>query len=133
MVNRGRVCIDISTPLVNLTLDSTYSGCDILVLSVIFTKKVKQICIFIGPSSYNCRALVSLSHLLLLLDALASLKTMLDIQVLRNSYCQDFKITEYYIVLQSITECYRVLQSVTECYRVLQSVSEYYKVLQRQI
>ena len=51
------------------------------------------------------------------LDALASLKTMLDIQLVTHV----FKITrfeEYYRVLQNIAECYRVLQSVTECYRV---------------
>ena len=64
------------------------------------------------------------------LDALASLKTMLDIKWLRNSCFQDFKITEYYIVLQSVTECSRVLQSVTVCYRVLQSVTDCYRVFQ---
>ena len=50
------------------------------------------------------------------LDALASLKTMFKIQSFMFS---NFKITEYYRVLQSVTECYRVLQSVTECNRVL--------------
>ena len=59
------------------------------------------------------------------LDALASLKTMLDIQsvsdVFKISRLQS--ITEYYRVLQSVTECYRVLQFVTVCYRVLQSVA----------
>ena len=54
------------------------------------------------------------------LDALASLKTMLDI----NSFINVFKISrlksirEYYSVLQSVTEYNRVLESVTECYRV---------------
>ena len=56
------------------------------------------------------------------LDALASLKTMLD----SDSATDVFKISR----LQSITEYYRVLQSVTECYRVLQSVGECYIVLQ---
>ena len=41
------------------------------------------------------------------LDALASLKTMLDI----HSVIDVFKIS----TLQSITECYRVLQSITAC------------------
>ena len=65
-------------------------------------------------------------------DALASLKTMLDIK----SFSDIFNISrlqnirEYCRVLQSIRECYRVLQSVTECYRVLQSVTECYRVLQ---
>ena len=54
------------------------------------------------------------------LDALASLKTMLDIKSATNI----FKISR----LQSVTECYRALQSVTECYRVLQSVTKYYRV-----
>ena len=48
------------------------------------------------------------------LDALASLKTMLDIQ--------------YYRVFQSITnitEYYRVLQNITEYYRVLQNIRDY--------
>ena len=73
------------------------------------------------------------------LDALASLKTMLDIKWLRNSCFQDFKITvlhnitEYYRVSQRAPECYRVLLCVTDCYRLLQSILEYYKVLQRQI
>ena len=58
------------------------------------------------------------------LDALASLKTMLDIQSETFSRFQDSR------VLQSITECYRVLQSVTKCYSVLQSITEYYRVLQ---
>ena len=56
------------------------------------------------------------------LDALASLKTMLDIQSLMSSRFQDYrvlekiaKVTEYYRVLQSIAEYYRVLQSVREC------------------
>ena len=58
------------------------------------------------------------------LDALASLKTMLDIKILMFSRFQDYRvlesIAEYYRVLQSITEnCraeyYRLLQSVTEC------------------
>ena len=60
------------------------------------------------------------------LDALASLKTMLDIEwvtdVFKISRVQS--IREYCRVLQSITEYYRVLQSVTEYYRVLQSVTE---------
>ena len=67
-----------------------------------------------------------------LLDALASLETMLDIQSLTFSRFQDYRvlgsIAECYRVLQSITECYKVLQSVTECYRVLQSVTECYRV-----
>ena len=58
------------------------------------------------------------------LDALASLKTMLDIQSLTFSRFQEYR------VLESIAECYRVLQSVTGCYRVLQSVTECYRVLQ---
>ena len=64
----------------------------------------------------------------LFLDALASLKTMLD----SDSVIYVFKITDYksYRVLQSVRECYRVLQSVTECYRVLQSFTEFYRVLQ---
>ena len=54
------------------------------------------------------------------LDAVASLKTMLDI----DSFINVFKISrlksirEYYSVLQSVTEYNRVLESVTECYRV---------------
>ena len=54
------------------------------------------------------------------LDALASLKTMLDIQ----SFINVFKIT----VVQSVTEYYRVLQSIAEYCRVLQSVRECYSV-----
>ena len=60
------------------------------------------------------------------LDALASLKTMLDI----NSFINVFKISrlksirKYHRVLMSVTEYNRVLQSVAECYRVLQSVTE---------
>ena len=50
------------------------------------------------------------------LDALASLKTMLDIQSVINV----FKITGVY----SIAEYCRVLQSVAECYRVLKSIAE---------
>ena len=46
------------------------------------------------------------------LDALASLKTMLDIKLLMFSRFQDYR------VLESIAECYRILQSITECYRV---------------
>ena len=57
------------------------------------------------------------------LDALASLKTMLDINQVSNV----FKISR----LQSIGECCRVVQSITEYYRVLQSVTECYRVLQR--
>ena len=81
------------------------------------------------------------------LDALASLKTMLDIHSLMFSRFQDCRVLESiaacYIVSQSVTECYRVLQSVqsvtecyrklksvTECYRVLQGVTEFYRVLQ---
>ena len=78
----------------------------------------------------------------LFLDALASLKTMLDIQsvsdVFKISRLQSIReyyrvlqsTTEYYRVLQSVTECYRVLKSITECNRVLQSVTECYRVLQ---
>ena len=66
------------------------------------------------------------------LDALASLKTMLDINlvihVFKISRLQS--ITEYYRVLQSVIECYRVLESATECYRVLQSVKECYRMLE---
>ena len=70
------------------------------------------------------------------LDALASLKTMLDIKSLMFSRLKDFKsITEYYRVLQSLTECYRVLQSITEYYRaeyyrVMQSIAQYCRVFQ---
>ena len=53
-----------------------------------------------------------------LLDALASLETMLDIQSLTFSRFQEYRVFE------SIAECYRVLQGVTECYRVLESVTE---------
>ena len=49
------------------------------------------------------------------LDALASLKTMLDI----NSFINVFKISR----LKSIREYYSVLQSVTEYNRVLESVT----------
>ena len=56
------------------------------------------------------------------LDALASLKTMLDIQ----SVSDVFKISR----LQSIREFYRVLQSITEYYIVLRSIAEYYRKLQ---
>ena len=45
------------------------------------------------------------------LDALASLKTMLDIK----SVTHVFTISR----LQRIRECCRVLQSITECYKVL--------------
>ena len=82
-------------------------------------------------------------HLISFLDALASLKTKLDIKSLTFSRLQDSKsITdyiEYYRVLQSLTESDRVLQSLTESYRVLriteyhrvlQSIKEYYRVLQ---
>ena len=70
------------------------------------------------------------------LDALASLKTMLDSDSVINvfnisrlqsirEYCRVLQnITEYNRVLQSVTEFYRVLQSVTECYRMLQGVTE---------
>ena len=68
------------------------------------------------------------------LDALASLKTMLDIVSLMFSRFQDYRvlesITEYCRVLQSITECHIELKSVTEyksvkeCKRVLQSITE---------
>ena len=65
------------------------------------------------------------------LDALASLKTMLDIKWLIHSFINVFKITrfqEYYRVLQSITEYYKALQSITEYYRVLQRITENYRV-----
>ena len=45
------------------------------------------------------------------LDALASLKTMLDIKLPMFSGFQDYKISR---VLPSMTECYSVLQSITE-------------------
>ena len=79
------------------------------------------------------------------LNALASPKTMSDIQRFMFSRFQDFRvkesniaecyrvlktITDYYRVLQSVTKCYRVLQSVTVYYWVLQSITEYYRVLQ---
>ena len=65
------------------------------------------------------------------LDALASLKTMLDIQSLMFSREQDFKsLAESYRVLQCLTERYRVLQSVTEYYIELQRITEYYRVVQ---
>ena len=57
----------------------------------------------------------------LFLDALASLKTMMDIQSLSEKRFQDFVtycIREYYRVIQSVTECCRVLQSTTEYYRI---------------
>ena len=55
-----------------------------------------------------------------LLDALASLKTMLVTQSLMFSRLQDFKsIADYYRVLQSFTEYYRVLQSIAEHFRLL--------------
>ena len=68
----------------------------------------------------------------LFLDALASLKTMLDIKWVINGFKITVvqSITEYYRALQSIAEYCRVLQSIAECYRVLQSVTEYYRVLQ---
>ena len=66
----------------------------------------------------------ALAILAMFLDALASLKTMLVIQLLMFSRFQDKR------VIQSIPGCYRVLQSVAECYRVLQSVTKCYKVLQ---
>ena len=56
------------------------------------------------------------------LDALASLKTMLDI----DSFIHVFKISR----LECVAESYRVLQSVTEYNIVLQSTTEYYRVLQ---
>ena len=59
--------------------------------------------------------LLIFTQLCLFLDALAYLKTMFKIQSFSKSCFQDFKITEYYRVLQSVTECYRVLQSVAEC------------------
>ena len=66
------------------------------------------------------------------LDALASLKTMVDsdsvINVFNISRLQS--IREYCRLLQSVTECYRALESVTECKRVLQKVTERYRVLQ---
>ena len=73
----------------------------------------------------------------LFLDALPSLKTMLDInsltflrlQSITECYRVLASVTEYYKVLESVTEYYRVLQSITECYRVLQSITEYYRVL----
>ena len=43
------------------------------------------------------------------LDALASLKTKLDIKLVMFSIFQDYR------VLQSVTKCFRVLQSVKEC------------------
>ena len=54
------------------------------------------------------------------LDALASLKTMLDIKWLIHSFIDVFKISR----LQSITEYYRVLQSFSEFFSVLQSTIE---------
>ena len=67
------------------------------------------------------------------LDALASLKTKLDIKSLTFSRLQDSKsikdYIEYYRVLQSLTESDRVLQSLTESYRVLR-ITEYHRVLQ---
>ena len=62
--------------------------------------------------------LLTENHKELLLDALASLKTMFKIKLVTDV----FKISR----LQSI----RVLHSVTEYYRVLQSITEYYRVLQ---
>ena len=61
------------------------------------------------------------------LDALASLKTMLDIQSERDVFMilRLQIIREYDRVLQSVREYYRVLQSITDCCRVLQSITEY--------
>ena len=70
-----------------------------------------------GPLLFS---MIESSVTVFFLDALASLKTMLDI----NSFINVFKISrlksirEYYSVLQSVTEYNRVLESVTECYRV---------------
>ena len=65
------------------------------------------------------------------LDALASLKTMLDIKSFIHSVT--FSRFQDYRVLESIREYYRVLQSMTEYCRVLQSISsiaEYCRELQ---
>ena len=60
--------------------------------------------------------LLTENHKELLLDALASLKTMFKIKLVTDV----FKISR----LQSIKEYCRVLQSVVECCRVLGNVTE---------
>ena len=59
---------------------------------------------FTHPSYYDLAVDGDDTHFL---DALASLKTMLDIQWLMFSRLQDYR------VIESITECYKVLQSIT--------------------
>ena len=59
--------------------------------------------------------LLTENHKELLLDALASLKTMFKIKLVTDV----FKISR----LQSVREYFRVLQGITECYIVLHSVT----------
>ena len=76
------------------TLNSTNSGYDSLVLSVIFTKNKKNICIFIGPTSYNCLALVSFSRSLPFFNFSRSCQKLVKVvhtkKTIRASPCHSF-------------------------------------------
>ena len=78
----------------NFTLNSTNSGYDSLVLSVIFTKNKKNICIFIGPTSYNCLALVSFSRSLPFFNFSRSCQKLVKVvhtkKTIRASPCHSF-------------------------------------------